>query len=36
MSEKTRYSDEDLQEFKELILAKLEKAKKSTICLKPM
>ena len=26
MSEKTRYSDEELQEFKELILAKLEKA----------
>ena len=28
MSEKTRYSDEELQEFKELILAKLEKANK--------
>lgn len=28
MEEKTRYSDEELQEFKELILAKLEKAKK--------
>lgn len=27
MAEKTRYSDEELQEFKELILAKLEKAK---------
>lgn len=27
MSEKTRYSDEELQEFKELILEKLEKAK---------
>lgn len=26
MCEKTRYSDEELQEFKELILAKLEKA----------
>lgn len=26
MSDKTRYSDEELQEFKELILAKLEKA----------
>ncbi len=26
MSEKTRYSDEELQEFKELILSKLEKA----------
>lgn len=26
MSEKTRYSDEELQEFKELILQKLEKA----------
>jgi len=26
MSEKVRYSDEELQEFKELILAKLEKA----------
>lgn len=29
MSEKTRYSDEELQEFKELILAKLDKAKKN-------
>lgn len=28
MSEKTRYSDEELQEFKEIILAKLEKAKR--------
>ena len=28
MGEKTRYSDEELQEFKELILAKLEKANK--------
>lgn len=28
MAEKTRYSDEELQEFKELILVKLEKAKK--------
>ena len=27
-TEKTRYSDEELQEFKELILSKLEKAKK--------
>jgi len=27
MAEKTRYSDEELQEFKELILEKLEKAK---------
>lgn len=27
MSEKTRYSDEELQEFKELILTKLEKAR---------
>ncbi len=26
MAEKTRYTDEELQEFKELILAKLEKA----------
>ena len=26
MAEKTRYSDEELQEFKELILQKLEKA----------
>ena len=26
MTEKTRYTDEELQEFKELILAKLEKA----------
>lgn len=28
MSDKKRYSDEELQEFKELILAKLEKANK--------
>lgn len=28
MAEKTRYSDEELQEFKELILAKLEKARR--------
>ena len=28
MAEKTRYSDEELQEFKELILEKLDKAKK--------
>lgn len=28
MSEKTRYSDEELQEFKELILEKLEKARR--------
>lgn len=28
MEDKTRYSDEELQEFKELILEKLEKAKK--------
>ena len=28
MAEKTRYSDEELQEFKELILEKLEKAKR--------
>jgi len=28
MAEKTRYSEEELQEFKEIILAKLEKAKK--------
>ena len=34
MSEKTRYADEDLQEFKELILAKLEKAKKEYNLLK--
>ena len=26
MADKTRYSDEELQEFKELILAKIEKA----------
>ena len=31
MSEKTRYSDEELQEFKELILAKLDKAYKDYI-----
>lgn len=34
MSEKTRYSDEELQEFKELILAKLNKAKKEYDLLK--
>ncbi|GAB4454795.1 MAG: TraR/DksA C4-type zinc finger protein [Bacteroidales bacterium] len=34
MSEKTRYSDEELQEFKELILDKLEKAKKDYDLLK--
>lgn len=28
MTEKTRYSDEELQEFKEIILAKLDKAQK--------
>jgi hypothetical protein len=28
MSDKTRYSDEELQEFKELILGKLEKARR--------
>ncbi|PWD97670.1 TraR/DksA family transcriptional regulator [Marinilabilia rubra] len=28
MAEKTRYSDEELQEFREIILAKLEKAKR--------
>ncbi len=28
MNEKTRYSNEELQEFKEIILAKLDKAKK--------
>ncbi|MBR8537401.1 TraR/DksA C4-type zinc finger protein [Carboxylicivirga mesophila] len=28
MAEKTRYSDEELQEFKEIILKKLDKAKK--------
>ena len=28
MSEKTRYSDQELQEFKELILDKLEKAQR--------
>ena len=28
MAEKTRYSDEELQEFKELILEKLDKARK--------
>ncbi|MBN2236178.1 MAG: TraR/DksA family transcriptional regulator [Bacteroidales bacterium] len=32
-SAKTRYSDEELQEFKELILAKLEKAKADLIML---
>ncbi len=28
MTDKTRYSDEELQEFKELILEKLDKAQK--------
>ncbi len=34
MSEKTRYSDEELQEFKELILAKLAKAQRDYELLK--
>ncbi len=34
MNEKTRYSDEELQEFKELILAKLEKAQRDYDLLK--
>ncbi|WP_251621045.1 TraR/DksA family transcriptional regulator [Odoribacter lunatus] len=34
MSEKTRYSDEELQEFKELILEKLEKARRDYDTLK--
>ncbi|MFC2097570.1 TraR/DksA family transcriptional regulator [Bacteroidota bacterium] len=34
MAEKTRYSDEELAEFKELILAKLDKAKKDFDLLK--
>lgn len=34
MSEKTRYSDEELQEFKALILEKLEKAKRDYELLK--
>ena len=34
MAEKTRYSDEELQEFKEIILAKLEKAYKDYELLK--
>lgn len=34
MAEKTRYSDEELQEFKEIILEKLEKAKKDYDLLK--
>jgi len=34
MAEKTRYSDEELQEFKELILVKLEKATKDYEVLK--
>ncbi len=34
MAEKTRYSDEELQEFKELILQKLEKAKEDYELLK--
>lgn len=34
MAEKTRYSDEELQEFKEIILEKLSKAKKDYETLK--
>ncbi len=34
MAEKTRYSDEELQEFKDLILEKLEKAKRDYDLLK--
>ncbi len=34
MAEKTRYSDEELQEFKQIILEKLEKAKKDYDILK--
>jgi DnaK suppressor protein len=34
MSEKTRYSEEELQEFKQLILQKLEKARKDYELLK--
>lgn len=34
MSEKTRYTDEELQEFKELILAKLDKAQRDYELLK--
>ena len=34
MEIKTRYSDEDLKEFKEIILQKLEKAKKDYATLK--
>ena len=34
MAEKTRYSDEELQEFKELILEKLDKARKDYDTLK--
>ena len=34
MAEKTRYSDEELQEFKELILKKLDKARKDYDLLK--
>jgi len=34
MGEKTRYSDEELEEFKQIILAKLEKAKKDYEILK--
>jgi len=34
MAEKTRYSDEELSEFKELILAKLDKARKDLDLLK--
>ena len=33
MSEKTRYTDEELEEFKTLILQKLEKAKKRNMSL---
>ena len=36
MSEKTRYSDEELQEFKTLILEKLEKAQRDYELLKKL
>ncbi|MZP55889.1 MAG: TraR/DksA family transcriptional regulator, partial [Bacteroidales bacterium] len=34
MAEKTRYSDEELEEFREIILAKLDKARKDYEILK--
>jgi len=36
MAEKTRYSDEELEEFRQIILSKLDKAKKDYEILKSL